>query len=163
MKFFVKAILFIVTTGFLFVMYSGYDKSGNEPEYNIQAGEDPHKIQAIEFAFKEFLKACPTARNYWPDIIAARANVYDTYNSTAEEAGWPIQVNFQFVVTKGITRKIPRQAFASGHTLHFIVGAGNRPGIIIQKDQSAEFCGIASNNGNFDNFIDWPALKDLKL
>ena len=119
-------------------------------------------IKLMALAKTEFFKVCPKALDYWDDLEVTTATVFRPgYHSMAEKAKWPVQIDFSLKVKNTTNLKMPRKFNANGHTLHFKMGGGNRPGIIIQKAQSAKFCGVKPAGEGNDTFIDWPEFKGL--
>lgn len=105
----------------------------------------------------QLLKHCPALSSYWGDVASAQVEVESAIGYRGEVLGWITELWYRIKI-KNDARTIPPEFRAGGHTLHFYVGGGGRPGIVVQKEQSQLVCGLPTGSGD-NQFIAVPDLK----
>lgn len=111
---------------------------------------EPAEQARASAGLNAFMQACqPLFRDFWGDVVEAKAQFWPVYDYTAEAHGWSGEMLWIEVRITDQPKAIPKRFYAQGHTLHYYAGTGDRPGLIAKKDQSAEVCGmIPSRKGN---------------
>lgn len=116
----------------------------------IEERDTPHK-ESIQKAGDLLLKACPGILIAWTDIESANAQyIKENYLAmTDERYGWKQAIVFTFKV-KDDTRVLPDELRIWGHTVEYILGAGNNPGVATIKTEGQLLCGKMrpSTNGS---------------
>jgi hypothetical protein len=105
----------------------------------------------------QLTKACPDLLRYWGDVVSAKVEIWEAMGYRQEQYGWSRELVYELRIADA-PAKIPAAYRAGGHTLHFYFGAGQRPGIVIQKREAQLVCdGKAASDGS-DRFIGVPDL-----
>ena len=116
----------------------------------------------IKKSIEIFFKACPKLKGYWLDIDSVSADPYidagGEFEYRTEQYGWQHWIHVTMQVSDN-PKNIPNRIRAAGHTLHYNLGGGVRPGIIFKKKQSGDVCGISMRDDGADGFIEIPDLN----
>lgn len=124
--------------------------------------ERPGDAELVERAVKVFARACPDLfGRFSRDVEKIEAIVYDQPLAIylAEQYGWERNVALRVKLSDEV-ETIPSSWRASGHTLHYELGAGREPGIRSQKEQSQLACGFPPDSER-DVFTPVPELAFL--
>jgi len=123
-------------------------------------GTSEHNEKLIKRANFQLFQNCPDLWSYWPDVASAKVEIETSFGARKEQLGWKNELHYQ-VKIKQETKAIPAKFRAWGHTLHYYLGAGKDPGIVIQKRESQLVCGIQPKSDGIDLFISVPELSFL--
>lgn len=127
--------------------------------FKLDSDEPPDRAvmaEAIDILMHE---ACTELGERARDLEGGRVRLFKggMYGFPGETFGWTRYVEVRILVRDRPTT-IPRAWRASGHTLHYYVGGGERPGVAALKDVSHRLCGAmpVHTDGSY-SFIDIPA------
>ena len=97
----------------------------------------------VEAAFDAFTRACnPLFTVHASDIVKIRASAGEPYGQfRVDQWGWGGEVHLTVTLNERTTT-FPAEARANGHTLHYFLGGGRRPGAQVQKRISELACGL---------------------
>ena len=116
----------------------------------------------IDGAVKVLAAECPRFKNAWIDIVAAKGDIVGSWLAENMEAdvtrGWGRTVELVVTIRDEETSYIPNSQRAWGHSLQFIMGGGERPGIRVTKSQAGWLCMMQED----EFFKDIPALAFIK-
>lgn len=123
---------------------------------------DTQKLKELLVAFQI---ACKGWTKYPEAIETAEITVrkfekskYESY--TQEELGWYTEVELSIKIKNDA--KLPTDLrMVPGHTLHYFIGGGKKPGLIMIKDVTALFFGVPASQINTDGhtFVNNEAFK----
>jgi hypothetical protein len=140
---------------------------GQFPSINVTSYTNTDDIEMASQAIKVFLnKGCPDLAKYAGDVESFEATIgaEPVAGYRTEKFGWTKEIDLQIRISQDATR-IPPDSYARGHTLHYYLGAGTTPGVIIQKDQSYALCGAKEGSWQFpfgrpggDGILSLPSL-----
>lgn len=122
--------------------------SMNEIRIEIEASSEKDRAK-IQKGIDILKKSCVPLLNVWPDVEGAKASlsrVWDT-STWAKYLGWGESVDIDIKIKRdGVKHKEILHANAIGHTLHYKIGAGRRPGISCAKPQCCSLCSTNSDD-----------------
>lgn len=117
----------------------------------------------VKTALETFRQACrPLFTLHTADIVRIRASAGEPKGLfRIEQWGWGAEVHLT-VELKQVTSTFPPEAGANGHTLHYFLGGGIRPGAQVQKRVSEIACGLPeASSRREDAFISIPELASI--
>lgn len=129
---------------------------------NLKGAPSPEEQARIKAGLIAFMASCePLFRQYWSDVVKAEAYQGDpTENYTGKRYGWDREFWIEVKITEQ-PRRIPAEMRAAGHTLMWVAGTGQRPGLIAKKDQAAAVCGMPVSGNGSDVFKPDPGFTVL--
>ncbi|BAU89386.1 hydrolase [Methylorubrum populi] len=119
----------------------------------------------IRRAVEIFLRNCAPLNTYLSDIKEIRAEYSGGIPASNHPESWKFSVHVTMDVPnepKQIPRYDPRAHVMAGHTLHYDLGGGDKPGFFASKRVSQLLCGMEVNQAGRDTFKSVPDLKLLK-
>ncbi len=110
-----------------------------------------------------FLENCSPLNKYLRDFQEINVRVGKKIVDYQPEMGWTSEIHIQMTVPDEpnyVPRYDPRTHVIAGHTLHYFIGGGNRPGIVGAKRSSQMLCGLPiDQNGS----VTFKSVPDLSL
>lgn len=137
-------------------------------------GVAPDKRQMAERAAAILLEECPRLVGNWKHVVGAAAT-YEAFecpmvererhcmNYRAEDYGWPGAVYVQIRLSDAMPAVgglSPGQV--AGHTMHFWLGGGSKPGITVSKGITKWMCGLGDRSSSDDAFIPAASLSFVR-
>lgn len=123
---------------------------------------DKAKAPAIIEAFKD---ACrPLGSDYWDDIEEVSLEVKKEVVSDRQSRGWTTSFHLALKYSEHPTHGpafAPGIGVLAGHTLHYQLGGGKKPGYLAIKRSSQYLCGLPSSENGNDVFKAVPAFMLL--
>jgi len=133
--------------------------SGGKIDINVSEGNseglpDNQKEIARKGA-RAIMRECVPLQRCKQDIeyIDSAMNWEPSYSSVREWFGWGHTVQVDVKIKDRATCRDTKTYRAQGHTLHYIIGSGEQPGIFGNKEQTRRMCGLDPNTG-------WKGLTD---
>lgn len=123
-------------------------KEPTKVSFTLDDHTAPVDPEDVKRTIKEFLQACPAARDHWVDVTTAEiyladeeqvkeGRIYDVWPQS--EYGWANYFEISIVVTRD---PISTHPMAAGKTLHYHIGWGDIPGLIVDRKDGLRFCGF---------------------
>lgn len=119
----------------------------------------------IDQAIDHFRRNCrPLGGEFWGDVTDIEATLEEETALYRQARGWKNSLTLRIQYSED-----PKfgPAFASGagvlagHSLYYILGAGDAPGFFASKRSSQYLCGLSFNDAGDDLFVEVPELKFL--
>ena len=113
----------------------------------VQAAS-PKERKKVDAAVALFKKTCGPLMRYWSDVKTASARLrrHESLKWAplqAKEGGWQEEVEIEVEMKRSEVRHQQVVDWgAMGHTLHYRIGAGKRPGIVAFKKPGKLLCDI---------------------
>lgn len=106
----------------------------------------------------------PLGGEFWGDVSAVQIEVFKEYAPHRLARGWQNTMTVMLTYAKE-PKYGPSYASGAGvlagHTLHFDLGGGETPGILVAKRSSQYLCGLAFDQRGDAIFVDVPEMKFL--
>lgn len=116
-------------------------------------------------AVEIFINNCSPLNRFLGDFSEIDVQVRKEIAEYRLEMGWKTEIHIRMTVPddpKFVPRYDPRTHVISGHTLHYYVGGGKKPGIIGAKRSSQMLCGLPIDQGGSVTFKSVSELSSLQ-
>lgn len=118
-----------------------------------------------EVAIELLRRNCrPLGDAFWADVTGIKVEVYKEFAPHRLSRGWANTMTVMLTYSRD-PQYGPSYASGAGvlagHTLHFDLGGGETPGMLIAKRSTQYLCGLAFDQRGNDVFVDVPGMKFL--
>jgi hypothetical protein len=145
----------------LFLFLIGCDNPPDKPiEIKVEGQFTSLEAVAIRQTVAAFQKTCRALfSDYRADVTSARLKVSQQPAAfyRTQRYGWGPEIQIEIRIADD-AKRIPTRFRASGHTLTYYLGGGRRPGMVMQKAQSEQVCGVKDVRESSDVFVSVPGL-----
>jgi hypothetical protein len=119
----------------------------------------------VDAALALFKRACaPLFTRHAEDIVRIKAHAHEPYGRyRMTDQKWAAEIHITADVRQEGARTFTAMGYPSGHTLHYFLGGGIRPGAEIMKQVSEAACGLRPDPANRgkNGFLPIPGLAGI--
>jgi len=142
----VRGLIALVVLGV--IGYVAWTIWGPSPSKNLQVtvdGSMPAEDQAlVTDAVNALLEVCPGVLEASDDVSDVSATISPMPQGGAEQYGWNRTVILSFTFDESVDglpgRFVDGSVRYEGHSVRFLMGGGDQPGVIVEKPQAATLC-----------------------
>lgn len=151
--------------GALMVLSLHFNEAAQAQEIKLDLRVPGYTDADAEVAINLLRQNCrPLGDAFWGDITSIQVEVYKEFAPHRLARGWGKTMTVMLTYSRdpqyGPTYASGAGVLA-GHTLHFDLGGGETPGMLIAKRSTQYLCGRAFDEQGNDIFVDVPGMKFL--